>query len=436
MPEYLQNIIKSHKAGHSVGVYSVCSANKFVLEASMIHAKKNNNFLLIEATSNQVDQFGGYTGMTPKDFTEMIRSLAAKADYPFESIVLGGDHLGPNVWQNEKSESAMEKAGVQIREYVKAGFGKLHLDTSMACADDKLNPNKMLDADTITSRAARLCKVAEETAIEFGITRKPVYVIGTDVPIPGGALEDLENIRITPPHEVEETISLTHNAYSKYTLDDAWSRTVGVVVQPGVEFSDSTVARYNRSKAKELINKIEEYGNFVYEAHSTDFQTGASLREMVEDHFCILKVGPWLTFAFREAVFSLAAIENELGKLNKSFVPSDIRTVLEEIMKGNPRYWKKHYVGGEQEIEFAKKYSYSDRIRYYWTEKSAEKALARLLENLTVNAIPMNLLSQYLPQEYDAVKEGRISIKPEDLIHSKIMHVLDKYKYAIDGGKK
>ncbi|MFO7447363.1 MAG: class II D-tagatose-bisphosphate aldolase, non-catalytic subunit [Ignavibacteriaceae bacterium] len=434
MSELILNTIKEHKSGKPAGIYSVCSANRFVLEASMLHAKEYDNYLLIEATSNQVDQFGGYTGLTPSMFRDMIKETAETVGYPFNKIVLGGDHLGPNVWQDEDSDIAMNKAEEQIREYVKAGFTKIHLDTSMACRDDRVNEEThMLDPEIITERAARLCRAAEDVADK---NNKPVYIIGTDVPIPGGSLEKPENIRITKKEEVEETISLTKKAYSLLGLDDAWKRTIAVVVQPGVEFSDSSVVGYDRKKANELISKIKDYDNFVYEAHSTDFQTKQALREMVVDHFCILKVGPWLTFALREAVFALSEIEEEILTLKKNISISNIRNTLESQMLMNPKYWKKHYEGTAGETAFSRKYSYSDRIRYYWTNNDVQNSLIKLLNNLTQNIIPLSLLSQFLPDEYEAIMEGRISVNPADLIHHKIQHVLNKYSYAVNGGRE
>ena len=434
MSDYILNTVKHNKLGKAVGIFSVCSANKYVLEASMLHAKQNDSHLLIEATSNQVDQFGGYTGMTPSDFKDNIKRIANSVDYPFDNIVLGGDHLGPNVWQNEKSDSAMNKAKVQIREYVKAGFKKIHLDTSMKCKDDSVDSDNMLDPKIVTERAAILCKVAEETSTgienQYG---KPVYVIGTDVPIPGGSRDDLSDIRITPTNEIEETITSTKDFFFKYGLDDAWSRTVAIVVQPGVEFSDSAIAKYEPEKAVDLVAKINEYENIVYEAHSTDFQTETALRKLVEDHFGILKVGPWLTFAFREAVFALAEIEKVMSSFNKKIIPSNIREIIISVMDKNPKYWNKHYKGNKQQIAFAQKYSFSDRIRYYWSYQEVDDALNLLIQNLTENIIPLNLLCQYMPVESEAVMEGRIDNKPRNLIHHKIMSVLDKYYCAVKG---
>ena len=39
------------------GICSICSANEFVLKAAFNKAIKDNSTLLIESTSNQVDQF-------------------------------------------------------------------------------------------------------------------------------------------------------------------------------------------------------------------------------------------------------------------------------------------------------------------------------------------------------------------------------------------
>ena len=46
----------------------------------------------------------------------------------------------------------------------------------------------------------------------------------------------------------------------------------------------------------------------VFEAHSTDYQPPESLSRLVIDGFAILKVGPGLTFALREALYALDEI--------------------------------------------------------------------------------------------------------------------------------
>ena len=430
------HLVNEHKSGKPIGLTSICSANIYVIKSAMIYAKKNNQFVLIESTSNQVDQFGGYTGITPSQFSKIVFDIADSLNFPIEMVILGGDHLGPNRWQNEHSSSAMQKAKDQISAYVLSGYSKIHLDASMKCADDG-DEQIPLDPYIIAERSAILCRAAEDA---FELSNKsnelPVYIIGTDVPSPGGAKDQHNEIHITSVEDVEETIDLTRNAFEKYNLQDAWSRVIAVVVQPGVEFGDSTVFDYNRNKAKKLIEIIENKNNLVYEAHSTDYQKKESLRQMVEDHFAILKVGPWLTFAFREVVFALSLIEKELLFKRKDVVLSNLMEEVEGRMLNYPAYWEKYYRNNENEKHLQRIYSYSDRIRYYWADVQVNEALTRLIKNLTDNKIPHTLISQYLPEEYFALKEGSVTENPEELILHKISKILEIYNYATSGGVK
>src|SRR5690348_17025954 len=152
------DVIKRNKAGEPCGLVSVCSAHPLVIEATFRDAaRRAMPFALIEATSNQVNQDGGYTGMTPGDFRDYVHRIADRAGLPRAAVLLGGDHLGPNPWQALPAEEAMGRAHVLIEEYVRAGFRKLHLDCSMACADDA----SPLSDQTIARRAASLCAAAE-----------------------------------------------------------------------------------------------------------------------------------------------------------------------------------------------------------------------------------------------------------------------------------
>jgi len=408
-------------------ICSICSANEYVLRAAFKKAIKDETVILIESTSNQVDQFGGYTGMKPVDFVTYVRRLADSAGFPLDRLILGGDHLGPNAWQKEPAESAMEKAGELINQYVRAGYTKIHLDTSMRCEGDPGNPEEPLEIAVIAERAAQLCKISENAGSE---SQRPNYVIGTDVPIPGGAQEHLSEIRITPIVEVEETIKVTQKAFYKLGLNDAWERVLAVVVQPGVEYGDNSVIGYDRHKAAPLSKFIEKFDNLTYEAHSTDYQTKYALRQMVEDHFRILKVGPWLTFAMRETIFALFMIEKELFPEDMNVQLSKLVETIEKQMFRNPKYWSAHYQGDEQQLKLARKFSYSDRIRYYWPNTAIQRSLARLIENLSKQEIPLNVLSQYLPLQYEAIREGRLQNTAPELIEYGIKRVLDLYSYA------
>jgi D-tagatose-1,6-bisphosphate aldolase subunit GatZ/KbaZ len=427
------SLVAQHKAGKPVGITSVCSANTYVIKAAILNAKKNNQAVLIESTSNQVDQFGGYTRLTPADFRKNIFDIAKGVNFSIENILLGGDHLGPNRWQNETSDSAMQKAKVQINAYVKAGYNKIHLDASMKCIDDG-DPDIPLNPSIIAERSAILCKASEEAYKKStGDSDPPVYVIGTDVPLPGGAKIKNDHFHITASEEVEETILLTKTAFEKYDVGDAWDRVIAVVVQPGVEFGDSELFNYERKNVSDLVKLIEGKENIVYEAHSTDYQRRENLKRMVKDHFAILKVGPWLTFAFREAVFALSLIEKEYLTNRKYVNLSNLMEILEERMLTNPVYWERYYNGNDDDKKFKRKYSYSDRIRYYWNDILVSTALSTLLNNLTKNNIPHSLLSQFLPEEYQLILNGSLKADPNDIIVRKISNVIENYNYATTG---
>lgn len=414
---YFDEIVAAQKQGEARGITSVCSAHPYVLKQSLKVFERP----LIEATCNQVNQFGGYTGMKPVDFVHYVRGIAAENNCPFENILLGGDHLGPSVWQGEPAEVAMGKAEVLIHDYVKAGFVKIHLDCSMRLADDPEGP---LDVEVSAERAARLAQVAEQVGKE-GLR----YVIGTEVPIPGGAKDYEECISVTKVEDARQTIEVTREAFYRVGLESAWERVIAVVVQPGVEFGDDFILPYQPEATGEL-SKFIEIQPMVYEAHSTDYQTRQALKDLVRDHFAILKVGPALTFAFREAVFALAEIENELFAADES---SNIISILDDVMVQHSEYWARYYMGSMEEQAFKRKYSLSDRIRYYWTEPKVQHALNLLLTRLAKTPLPETLLKQYVPEIYASSKNESRSITPERILLSKIQYVLDGYYLAVTG---
>lgn len=424
--KHLTTMVEQHKRGKVNGIYAVCSAHPLVLESAIRYAHANRTPLLIEATSNQVDQFGGYTGMTPADFRHFVCQLANSLDFPEEQLILGGDHLGPNRWQHLPAEQAMANADGLIKSYVASGFKKIHLDCSMSCQGD---PVPLTDA-IVAERAARLAKIAEETCVEQFGESDLVYVIGTEVPVPGGAHETLAELEVTTPDAARATLKAHRHAFEKLGLDTIWSRIIALVVQPGVEFDHTHIIDYQPQKAVALSKMVEAYDTLVFEAHSTDYQTPQSLRQLVKDHFAILKVGPALTFALREALFSLAAIEEELLPAKAC---SGLRHVLESVMLDRPEYWQSHYHGDGNARRLARGYSYSDRVRYYWPDSQIDDAFERLVRNLAGEPIPLPLISQYLPLQYVKVREGDLSATPRELIMSHIQDILQQYHAACQG---
>jgi D-tagatose-1,6-bisphosphate aldolase subunit GatZ/KbaZ len=432
MNHYLNEMVKQQKAGKAAGIYSACSANSYVLQAVMSRAAMSGQPALIEATANQVNQYGGYTGMRPADFMAMVRNLAIQMGYPLEQLILGGDHLGPLTWCNLPEQEAMARADILVRDFVLAGYQKIHLDTSMLLADDAID--QPLSDGTIARRGARLCQVAEQAWAELRRTdpaaTAPVYVIGSEVPIPGGSQDSDEALRITKAADCRKTLAAFRSAFNRAGVELAWERVIGLVVQPGVEFGDADVHAYDRTQAASLVEVAREWEQGVFEGHSTDYQTRRHLKEMVEDGIAILKVGPALTFALREALVALELMEIDLHA-GRNWTNSKFRDVLDGNMIKNPNHWQKHYHGSASQIQLARKYSYSDRARYYLPEPEVEQAIRQLIKNINETPVPLNMLSQYMPRQYDAVRSGQISLDAQSLIIDHIGNIIDDYLYAV-----
>lgn len=417
----MKDIIASHKTGEHLGICSVCSAHPLVIEATLRFDLNTNNKVLIEATSNQVNQFGGYTGMKPADFRDFVLNIAKEVGFPVERLILGGDHLGPNCWQNEPATTAMEKSIELIKAYVAAGFTKIHLDASMSCADDPVP----LAPDVVAERAARLCLAAEETASDEQ-KASLTYVIGTEVPVPGGEASSINSVHVTRVEDAARTLETHQTAFHTLGLDEAMTRVIAIVVQPGVEFDHTQIIHYQPHAAEALSTWIQQTP-LVYEAHSTDYQSRQAYRALVHDHFAILKVGPALTFALREAIFALAQMENELiAPENRSRVLE----VIDEVMLNEPGYWKKYYRPTWSQAMVDIHFSLSDRIRYYWPHPRIRLSVERLIANLSVTSLPLGLISQFMPLQFERLSMNEIAATPQSLIIDKIQDVLRAYRYG------
>ncbi|MEV4539235.1 D-tagatose-bisphosphate aldolase, class II, non-catalytic subunit [Asanoa sp. NPDC049518] len=423
MTNPLDAVVARHKQGEPVGITSICSAHPLVLTAAMAQARDDGDLVLIEATSNQVDQTGGYTGMRPADFRDLVHRAADDAGLPRDRVVLGGDHLGPNRWRDLPAEEAMAHVDVLVAAYVEAGFTKIHLDCSYPCADDRTP----LTDEVMAARAARMLEVAERTAAATGRAGTLRYVIGTEVPVPGGAQESIEDLRPTTADSALRTLDQHRKAFAARGLGHVWPQVLALVVQPGVEFDHLRVVDYDRGRTQDLRAVLDDEPAMVFEAHSTDYQTVPRLAALVEDHWAVLKVGPGLTFALREALFALAAIEEELDGDSRERLPE----VVERRMRAEPAQWARYYTGDADEQRLARRFSYSDRMRYYWPDPEIQEAERLLLANLTGRTIPLPLLSQYLPDQYQRVRAGLLAADPVDLVLDRIRDVLRGYRRAV-----
>ena len=429
MKHPMQEMMEKRRQGIKCGIPSYCTANELALEIALRRAKMLNQPVLIEATANQVNQYGGYTGMLPKDFYKLVLDMAAAIDLPEQMVILAGDHLGPLTWQNLPEAEAMEKSIELVYQYTRAGFTKIHLDTSMKLADDA---EGLLSTEIIARRGATLYKAAmkgyEELKAEKPDAIRPVFVIGSEVPIPGGAQEAEDSLAVTSVEAFKDTVATYKRVWEEEGVGEGMNDVIAVVVQPGVEFGDDQVFLYDSAAAADLCAALKEFPEVCFEGHSTDYQSAKCLKAMVEDGIAILKVGPALTYGLREALFSMSLMENEL-------VPAEERSnfidVLENTMLANPGNWQKHYHGDEKQLHLARKYSFSDRARYYMGQPEVLEAMDKLFTNLNTYKIPLNMLHQYMPLTYAKVRDGELPLEAKELAMDGVTNFMLDYEYAV-----
>ena len=358
MSDVLRDIISRNRAGTQAAIPSACTAHPDAIRASLNLAQLRDRAIVIEATSNQVNQDGGYTGITPDGFIGFVHDIADQNDVDRERIIFGGDHLGPQAWRALPADAAMDKARVLVRDYVAAGFGKIHLDCSEGCAGEPAQ----LNDDKTAQRSADLAQVCAEVCDDL------LFVVGTEVPPPGGARVD-EDGAIAPTDATAARATLAAHMDS---FGDLAPQIGGLVVQPGVEFTPTDVHALPIDRAPEFLAAMSDWPTVCLEAHSTDYQDPAVFPRLAELGFAFQKVGPALTFAYREALYALDGLR----------VAPQLRDVMEDVMRADPKNWQGHYHGSDAEMAEQRHTGLADRIRYYWPQKAARSAVADLMAEL------------------------------------------------------
>lgn len=411
MSDILKDIVARNRAGERIAIPSICSAQPDVLRASMKWAERLDRPIVIEATSNQVNQDGGYTGKTARDFVADINNFALACGVDRDRITLGGDHIGPQAWRNMPADMAMEKARVLVQSYVEAGFEKIHLDCSEGCLDEPSQLGDQLTAE----RTADLAFVCERTSV----TPSLQYVIGTEVPPPGGARADESgDIPATSPASATNTLATHEEAFIAQGLSDLKARVAGLVVQPGVEFSPMQVHHLPIERDPGLRKVMMTWPSLCLEAHSTDYQYPKVFGRLAEIGFAFQKVGPALTFAYRQALY---AIDFALQITNKEV---GLSATMERVMTTDPVHWQGHYSNDDR---VARHVGLADRIRYYWTHPAAQKAVSDLRERASYQTLADPLLQQVFETKVLDRAESLSGSQFQRLIDAQIEIALDPY---------
>lgn len=406
----LAEILAQNLAGKVRGLPAWCTAHPETLAAILATYRDDDSPVLIEATCNQVNQQGGYTGITPDAFRGFIEGLAVAQGVDPARLVLGGDHLGPNPWRHLPADQAMDHARAMVAAYVKAGFTKIHLDASMPCGGEVLSQPEM------ARRAADLAAVAEAEAGG----RALAYVIGTEVPIPGGETAPVDRLSITTAEAARQTIEEHRDAFAARGLGSVMARVAALVVQPGVDFGNAQIIGFDPPAAAALSAAVAGFGGPVFEAHSTDYQSGPALRALVKGHFAILKVGPELTFAYRQAVLALERLAQLMG------LPSEVEAALRAAMADDPRDWQA-YVDPGPDMPQMMIWGLSDRVRYYWPKPQVQAAQRALFSALRAAHPPPGLVAQVTGGLAVPVDPATL---PETVIQANVGAVVARYRTA------
>jgi D-tagatose-1,6-bisphosphate aldolase subunit GatZ/KbaZ len=166
------------------------------------------------------------------------------------------------------------------------------------------------DAVTIGAHRRALRRIAEggrpKPAYDL-----PVYIIGTEVPIPGGAMEALDHLEVTTPGAAHRDRRDSSRGLSpRSDLQDAFARAIGVVVQPGVEFGNENVVVLRQPRAARRLSERPQANarNSSSRPHSTDYQPRSALSASGSRRLRrSSRSGRGLTFALREALYGLDA---------------------------------------------------------------------------------------------------------------------------------
>ena len=353
---------------------SFCTANFDVIESIFYYCNLNKLPCLIECTSNQVNQEGGYSNHTPKTFVKKINKLKKKIRLNQSQLFLGGDHLGPLPWKNSSSKIALNNSINLINKFLNKKFDKIHIDTSIKCKNDRLINSKKIFNRTL--------KILNSTSIKKKINNI-FLIIGTEVPLSGS--DDNKNIIITHLKQIQNE-SLR---FIKFLNDQKFKRKkFGLVVEPGMKYMNSSI---KKPLLKTFFKKREfsVKNNFVFEAHSTDYQPLKILNKLVDNNFKFLKVGPELTYNYSRALYLMNNIEKKFYKKKESEIKKNILL----SMRQNKKYWKDYYNNRDNKLLLNSKL---DRSRYYLNCKNVKNSINILKNN--INKLDKYKFSRLIPK--------------------------------------
>ena len=221
--------MKINKAIKNKALPSFCTSNIEVIKTILFFCNIKKLPCLIECTSNQVNQNGGYTNKTPKMFIKEILNISKKTKFDSKKLYLGGDHLGPLPWKKENTKTAIKNSISLINQFLKYNFCKIHIDTSIKCRDDKY-----INSEIIFNRTNKILN-------DFNIKKKiknKFLVIGTEVPLSGSG--DNNKIVKTSKKQIVSEVTKFKEILKKLNLK---SNLFGLVIEPGMKYKHFSITK-------------------------------------------------------------------------------------------------------------------------------------------------------------------------------------------------
>jgi len=420
---YLIEIMEANCRGERKGIYTVESHNSTVVEACFRQALVDGSPVLLEISANMLSLPGQSGKTSPGDFIKRVKHIAVEAEFPQDRLFFGVNDLGPSLWQDE---SALKKACEFISDLVSLGFNKLGIHAGELLKGDPIG--ETLAQEIIIAREMALYQAAESAAVELPDEEKPLYVINAHPVQEAGRVKDQR--RVASREDVEDAVDRFAKIAAAAGLPEMKKRLLAVQVSLGFGYDCEKVFPFDSSLIKEMGGCGHGGHPVVLEAQQTDFQPQTVLNQLVDNHFAFLSVGLELTYTMREALFSLAMMENEtmIGKPGVHL--SNYIVELDRAMQSVPSHWQDYYKGNGFEQLVARKYSFYDRSRFFLEDKEVRKTKKRLYDNLTAYPVPPTVMRQFMPHQYESVVAGELENKPKALVMDAVRNVLRRYSRA------
>jgi len=421
---WLIDIMEANRGGERKGIYAVESQNPTVQEAYLRQALGDGSPALFEICAEMLDLHGQSGKILPDDFIANVKRSAGKTGFPRDRLFFGVNDLSPSLWKDESIESALKKTRAFISALISLGFNKLGIHAAIPLKGDLAD--QQLSQEVIIAREAALYQAAEGAAAALPDEEKPLYVIDLH---PGqGMTEDQDNMA----HKEDVKIAIDRFAETAVAagLPEMRERLLAVRIILGAGYNSEKVIPFGSSLLKELGGCVYGDKPVLLEALRTDFQPQMILDQLVDNHFAILSVGPELTYTMREVLFSMAMMENETMLGKPGVYLSNFIIELDRAMQSAPQHWEKYYSGNGFEQMIARKYSLYDRSRFYWEDKNVRKMKKRLFDNLIKYPIPLTVMRQFMPRQYERVAAGELENKPDALVMDAVRHALCRYSRA------